>query len=142
MSGLPKCQISRLQKMQNRAARLITRTKLVDHIQPVQKRLHWLPISSCIQFKTLTFAYKCNNDNAPIYLQELLSEYKPTRALRARPSSTFHVTILILAQGLFLIMHLHYGIPFLTIFGLPELWRSSRVSSRPIFFRQSFNLPV
>ena len=54
--------------------------------------------------------------------------------LRARPSSTFHVTILILVQGLFLIMHLHNGIPFPMIFGLPELWSSSRVGSRPIFF--------
>ena len=34
----------RLQRVQNRAARLVTRTKTQDHITPVLHDLHWLPV--------------------------------------------------------------------------------------------------
>ena len=38
----------RLQRVQNRAARLVTRTKTQDHITPVLRDLHWLPVSSSL----------------------------------------------------------------------------------------------
>ena len=38
--GLPKCDISRLQRIQNAAARLVTGTKKRDHITPVLQQLH------------------------------------------------------------------------------------------------------
>ena len=35
--------------------------------------LHWLPISGCIEFKTLLMVYKCLTDtNTPMYLHNLL----------------------------------------------------------------------
>ena len=41
----------RMQRVQNRAARLVTRTKTQDHIAHVLRDLHWLPVSSRIDFK-------------------------------------------------------------------------------------------
>ncbi len=43
--GLPKFLIDRLQNVQNCAARLVTGSKKYDHITPLMKQLHWLPIS-------------------------------------------------------------------------------------------------
>ena len=43
--GLPQTTLRRLQLVQNSAARLITRTKRRDHITPVLKDLHWLPVA-------------------------------------------------------------------------------------------------
>ena len=37
-------QLGRLQRLQNRAARLITGVGIRDHISPVLKELHWLPV--------------------------------------------------------------------------------------------------
>ena len=49
--GLPKFLIDRLQNVQNAAARVVTRTRKYDHIKPVLKQLHWLPISQRIKYK-------------------------------------------------------------------------------------------
>ena len=43
--GLPKCQLSKLQRIQNMVARLITDTLKFDHINPVLFNLHWLPVN-------------------------------------------------------------------------------------------------
>ena len=42
--GLPQTALQRLQKVENGAARLITRTRKYEHVTPVLQRLHWLPV--------------------------------------------------------------------------------------------------
>ena len=42
--GLPKFQISKLQRIQNSSVRLITCTPYHEHIKPVLMQLHWLPV--------------------------------------------------------------------------------------------------
>ena len=81
--GLPKSQISRLQRVQNAAARLLTGTAHRDHITPVLERLHWLPISRRIQYKILTLTYKAIHGSAPAYLRDLVQVYQPPRSLRS-----------------------------------------------------------
>ena len=51
LHGLPQCAIARLQRVQNTAARVITRTRKHDHITPILKSLHWLPLQYRPQFK-------------------------------------------------------------------------------------------
>ncbi len=73
-------------RVQNAAARVLTRTRKYDHISPVQSTLHWLPIKHCIDFKILLITYKALNGLAPQYLRELLSHYSPPRPLRSQNS--------------------------------------------------------
>lgn len=51
--GISQSLISRLQLVQNAAARLLTGIKKREHITPVLKRLHWLPVKYRIQYKVL-----------------------------------------------------------------------------------------
>ncbi|XP_030845633.1 uncharacterized protein LOC115925755 [Strongylocentrotus purpuratus] len=51
LNGLPDTLIKRLQKVQNSAARLVTRSKLSDHITPVLEDLHWLPVRQRLEYK-------------------------------------------------------------------------------------------
>lgn len=81
--GLPKNLLDKLQRVQNTAARIITKTKPSDHITPVLMSLHWLPVKYRIQYKVLLLTYKCLNGKAPSYLSELLQLYQPTRVLRS-----------------------------------------------------------
>ncbi len=81
--GLPDCLIRKLQYVQNSTARMITRTQKFEHITPILKDLHWLPVAQCISFKILLFTYKCVNNLAPSYLCDLLQIYKPLRSLRS-----------------------------------------------------------
>ena len=81
--GLPECHISKLQRIQNSAARLVTLSKIRCHITPVLRDLHWLPIKARIIYKILLLTFKCSQGFAPIYLQDLIRHYKPTQNLRS-----------------------------------------------------------
>ena len=80
--GLPKSVIDKLQYVQNSAARLVTRTRSSEHITPVLRRLHWLPVRQRITYKLLLLTYKALNGMAPRYIADLLQPYTPTRQLR------------------------------------------------------------
>ena len=66
MYGLPTFLIDRLQNVQNAAACIITLTKKYDHIKPVLKQLHWLPVNQRINYKILLLAYKVLNGQGPV----------------------------------------------------------------------------
>lgn len=87
LSGLPLASLYRLQRIQNIAARILTRTKKFDHITPVLKSLHWLPIHLRIKFKILLLCYRTINGLAPSYLSDLLTPYKQSRTLRSSSKS-------------------------------------------------------
>ena len=50
-NGLTDELLCRLPKVQNNAARVVSGSKKYDHITPVLKDLHWLPIMKRIDFK-------------------------------------------------------------------------------------------
>ena len=57
-NNLPKCSIARLQKIQNQAAWILTRTPRCDHITEVLINLHWLKVEQRIIYKILILTYK------------------------------------------------------------------------------------
>ena len=83
LAGLPDSLIDRLQKVQNCAARLVTRSRKHDHITPILMKLHWLPVKARIDYKLLTLCYKAVHFGSPSYLAEVLRLYAPSRALRS-----------------------------------------------------------
>ena len=50
LGGLAAKDVDSLQRLQNRAARLVTRSKAAMHITPIRKDLHWLPIQERINY--------------------------------------------------------------------------------------------
>jgi hypothetical protein len=78
---------SKLQRVQNAAAKLITQNKKHDHVTPLLYNLHWLPVEDRIIFKILLLAYKSLNNEGPVYLKDLLSFYKPPLNLRSSDNS-------------------------------------------------------
>ena len=73
--GVPSKQLKRLQLVQNTAARIVIRTRKREHITPVLKELHWLPVRRRVDRKIVFLAYKCYEHMAPKHLQELVSRY-------------------------------------------------------------------
>ncbi len=78
--------INKLQMVQNAAARVLSRNRNYDHINPVLSTLHWLPIKHRIDFKILLITCKALNGLAPQYLSGLLSHYSPPYPLRSQNS--------------------------------------------------------
>ena len=91
LSGLPKKEVSRLQIVQNAAARVLTGTRRRAHITPILKSLHWLPVSFRIDFKVLLLVFKSLHGTAPAYLSEMTSWYVPNRPLRSADTGLLKV---------------------------------------------------
>ena len=83
--------MKRLQKVQNAAARLVTKSKKRDHITPVLVSLHWLPVEFRCQYKLLANVYSALHGPFPDYLKELIVPYVPARTLRSQSSDMLTV---------------------------------------------------
>lgn len=72
--GLPLHRIHSLQRVQNSIARLtVPGTGFRDHMTPVLKRLHWLPVQQRIEFKIAVTTFKVLQNQQPQYLANLLT---------------------------------------------------------------------
>ena len=80
--GLSVAVVEKLQRVQNRCARVILIRSKRDHVTPMLLELHWLLVKSRITFKTLFLTFKCLHGLAPQYLSAVLSPYCPTSSLR------------------------------------------------------------
>ena len=56
--GISDNLLRRLRAVQNAAARLVTGTRRREHITPVLRQLHWLPVRQRIEFKLAVLVYK------------------------------------------------------------------------------------
>lgn len=84
LAGSHMCVLKPLQRMQNQAARMLTRTPRTDHITPVLRELHWLPVKERADFKLLVQVQRAVHDpRAPEYLREMFARYQAPRHLRS-----------------------------------------------------------
>ncbi|XP_071963952.1 uncharacterized protein [Antedon mediterranea] len=85
--GLPAKDISKIQRVQNTAARLVVQSPIRQHITPVPRQLHWLPVTQRITFKILLFVFKALHNSPSKFISELIQPYVPKRSLRSRSES-------------------------------------------------------
>ena len=76
--SLSKFNLNRLQSIQNSAARIVTNSNKYTRITPVLRKLHWLPVQFCSEFKLATLVYKFIHTGFPIYFAPYLSMYHTT----------------------------------------------------------------
>ena len=72
-AGLSNDKITKLQRIQNNAARLVLKQPKRHHLSPLLKDLHWLPIKARIDYKVALLCFNCLNNNAPAYIKDLCS---------------------------------------------------------------------
>ena len=70
LCGITDNLLQRLQSVQNAAARLVTGVRRRDHITPVLRRLHWLPVRQRVNFKLAVFVYQALHNTTARYLVE------------------------------------------------------------------------
>ena len=71
--GVNKSVVDKLQKLQNAAARLISKRRKRQSVRDVLNTLHWLPVEKRIIFKILIITFKIIHGLAPENLTNLIS---------------------------------------------------------------------
>ena len=87
--NINKTDIERLQRIQNRAARIVFIVGKQESATPLFRELHWLPVEKRILYKISLIVFKCIHKMAPGYLDTLLSSpYQSNYRLRSREDTT------------------------------------------------------
>ena len=76
--GLPDVDISKMQHIQNTAAKMVVLNDVAirdSNSRSILAKLHWLPICRRIEYTILTLVHKCVSSRVPEYLNKLLIEY-------------------------------------------------------------------
>ena len=68
LQGISAAKINKLQRAQNTLARLVVGSRRNEHIPPILKKLHWLPVRKRITFKIATLTHKVKTTQQPAYL--------------------------------------------------------------------------
>ena len=82
LAGSPQVLLDKIQRVINCSTRFIFKVPKFAHITPFLYDLHWLPISSWIQYKIALICFHIVSGTAPPHLSELLHLYSP-RSLRS-----------------------------------------------------------
>ena len=80
--GIPEVQLKRLQRLQTRAARLITKDSYLVDSKTVLRKLYWLPIRARIKYKVILLTFKALNNLAPQYLRDMVTIVESKRYTR------------------------------------------------------------
>ena len=88
-------RIESLQKLQNRAARIVTGSSYDAPSEPLRKDLGWLFLKEMIVKETSTMMYKSLSDLAPKYLGDLLVRLSDFHILELRNTKSNHAVPLL-----------------------------------------------
>ena len=83
--------ITKLQRVQNCLARVVTRSPRFTPSKPLLKSLHWLPVQYRIMFKMCTITYQALSSKQPSYLHTLLTPIRKPIQLRSSTSDLLFV---------------------------------------------------
>ena len=114
LAGAPDELLNKLQMVQNNAARLVLKRSKREHVTPLLKELHWLPIKSRIDFKLAMLCFKSIKCGGPVYLENLLTPHTSSRPIRTNYLNTFNIPSINLKT---------YGDRAFTFIG-PSVWNS------------------
>ena len=92
LNGVTKTNLDRLQRLQNRLVRAVTKLPYRSHITAARNKLHWLTVRERISFKLAVLTYTTRATHVPQYLAELLVDRPITRTLRSSADTSVLVT--------------------------------------------------
>ena len=81
-------KINVLQKIQNRAARIVTNSPHDASAAPLIQNLGWPTINNLIRKETATLTYKSLNSLAPAYMRKLFTKHSDDREQSLRSTET------------------------------------------------------
>jgi hypothetical protein len=91
LNGITRKNLTRLQRIQNKCARLIFMEPKYTHTSPLLERLHWLPVAKRIQFRTLVHTFNILASSTPDYLASILHTHQSVYSLRSTSGTSLTI---------------------------------------------------
>ena len=88
---LQQNEINRLQKMQNRAMRIILTCDKYTAIKSMLRQLQWLPVQEFFRYNVLVFIFKMRIGDAPSYLRNKLTVNNQVHDHDTRQQQNFYI---------------------------------------------------
>ena len=89
--GIADIYLTRLQRVQNQLARLVTKSPPFTRSLPLLCSLHWLPVRFRILFKINLLICKTLREKQPVYLHSMLATQLPFHSLRSNSNNSLSV---------------------------------------------------
>ena len=89
--GIADIDLTRLQRVQNQLACLVTKSPPLTRSIPLLRSVHWLPVRFRILVKINLLTYKTLREKQPVYLHSLLAASIPFRSLRSNNDNSLSV---------------------------------------------------
>ena len=130
--GPREADLTRLQRLQNKAARLVMSCGRDQSSSDLLRGLHWLPVKQRIIYKPMLYIYKALNDMAPCYISAMthLQNTDPGE-YRQRVRSSSDQTRLIVSRSFKRVGDMSFTI------AAARLW-----NDLPVNLRESQSLPM
>lgn len=84
-------QMNRLQKIQNRAMRIILRLSKYTSVKLMLDTLQWQSVRQRLTYNSLIMIHKINNDMMPQYLKQNLQKVNETNSYNTRNKNNFRL---------------------------------------------------
>ena len=91
LSGIAETDLTKLQRVLNRLACVVTKSPPFTRSIPLLSSLHWLPVIYRIHFKICLLTYKAVHEEQPVYLRSLIAISLPPRSLRSNRGITLSI---------------------------------------------------
>ena len=79
--------LTKLQKVQNRAARIVTRSEFDVNAEPLSKELGWKTVRELVRYDTAITMHKSMNKIAPTHLSKMFQPLKDVHQIKLRDTS-------------------------------------------------------
>ena len=89
--GIAETDLTKLQRVLNRLARVVTKSPPFTRSVPLLRSLHWLPVKYRVHFKICLLTYKALHEKQPVYLRSLIAISLPSRSLRSNRGITLSI---------------------------------------------------
>ena len=91
LSGIAETDLTKLRRILNCLARVVTKSPPFTRSVSLLLSLHWLPAKYRVHFKICLLAYKALHEEHPVYLHSLIATALPSRSLRSNRGITLSI---------------------------------------------------
>ena len=81
LSGIAEADLTKVQRVLNRLACVVTKSPPFTRSVPLLRSLHWLPVKYRVHFKICLPTYKALHEEQPVYLRSLIATSLPSHSL-------------------------------------------------------------